>query len=250
MARRLRLRPLLDLLQRRFPDIQRDSLYAHVLCGEVYGPEGRLRDPKAHLPETLPLQIRAERFVSRAGAKLDAAVEAWDVPVARRVWLDAGASTGGFTDCLLQRHAACVHAVDVGHNVLHHRLRNDHRVIVHERTNILDITGLEPRPHAAVCDLSFRSLRGVMRHILELTDERWGIALLKPQFELAAEHRWGRDHHVPDGGVVEDPALAAEVVERVEHELLGEGVRIERRMVSPVRGRAGNLEYLLFVRAV
>ncbi len=218
------------------------------MCSEVLVDGTVVHDPGAPVHRDARLEIIRERFVSRGGEKLAAALTAWNLPVAGRVWLDAGASTGGFTDALLQHGAAQVHAVDVGYNQLDYRLRNDPRVIVRERTKIQDITSLEPVPAAAVCDLSFRSLRGVLAHILSLTVEGWGIALLKPQFEAAAEMRWGRRAAVGlDDGVL-DRRFREEVIEGTVRDLREEGIVVERRIDSPVPGRRGNLEVLVFVR--
>jgi 23S rRNA (cytidine1920-2'-O)/16S rRNA (cytidine1409-2'-O)-methyltransferase len=263
--------PLLDLLDRQFPEYSRDELYRYVMCGEVRVDGAREVNPKQPVSLRARLVITTRRFVSRGGEKLDAALRAWGIEPRGRVWLDAGASTGGFTDCLLQANARAVHAVDVGYNQLDYRLRADPRVIVHERTNIAEITpvSLDPDPHAAVCDLSFRSLRGVLRSILSLTREGWGMALLKPQFELAAEERWSRRETrvptvedassgaVPDetpgtvldagGGVVSGAAREA-VIRRVCRVLAEEeGVAVHRMMDSPVAGREGNREVLLLV---
>ncbi|MCG8477864.1 MAG: hypothetical protein MI724_02125 [Spirochaetales bacterium] len=224
------------------------------MCSEVRVDGGIERDPRRPVAVDAEIELVARRFVSRGGDKLYAALEAWRIAVADRVWLDAGASTGGFTDCLLQSGAATVHAVDVGYNQLAYDLRRDRRVVVHERTNILDLDSLRPRPASAVCDLSFRSLRGVLRHILELTVEGWGIALLKPQFELAAEARWNRegthDALAGGGGVVLGDSRGA-VIGRVIEELSEiDGIRVLRSLDSPVRGRHGNREVLLLVGLV
>lgn len=221
------------------------------MCGEVRVDGEVVVDPQRRCRAEADLAIEKQRFVSRAGAKLDAALDAWSIDAVGRVWLDAGASTGGFTDCLLQRGARAVHAVDVGYNQIAYTLREDTRVILHERTNINAIDALDPVPDAAVCDLSFRSLRGVLRHILSLTRESWGIALLKPQFEAAARERWGGDG-APDpgtlvGGVVTEEARETVVAEAIAA-LRSEGLLVERRLESPVVGRSGNREELILVR--
>lgn len=241
-------KPLLDALVLQFPQMTRDELYRCVLCGEVRRGTETIRDPQTPVLPGSPLSIVRTRYVSRGGEKLAAAVDAWNLDPTGLCWLDAGASTGGFTDVLLQRGARQVHAVDVGYNQLDYRLRRDSRVIVHERTNILDVDFLEPRPDAAVCDLSFRSLRGVLRHILDLTDRGWGVALLKPQFEAAAEIRWGRRAPDHSGHGVVEGDLRDQVVESVLAELEAhEGIRVVRRLASPVPGRHGNREELLLV---
>ncbi len=223
------------------------------MCGDVRVDGGTETDPRRSVPADARIEITGRRYVSRGGEKLAAALEAWGISPTGRVWLDAGASTGGFTDCLLQGGATAVHAVDVGYNQLDFSLRRDTRVVVHERTNIGDLheTELDPPPDAAVCDLSFRSLRGVLRSILDLTRLGWGIALLKPQFELAAEHRWGgraTPNVLDAAGGVARGSERDEVIERVCDELeRDEGVVVLRRMTSPVAGRGGNREVLLLV---
>lgn len=238
---------LLAVLQARFPRKSKDELYASILCGEVYSSSERLTDPKALVQSDIAVEIRRSRFVSRAGEKLAAALRQWDVPTKGRIWIDAGASTGGFTDCLLQHGAAAVHAVDVGYNQLDYALRVDSRVLVHERTNIRAVQSLQPAPQAAVCDLSFRSLRGVISHLLTLTEEGWGIALIKPQFEAAAEARWGVASADLTGGVLRSDSERQTLLDRLEKQLSSDGVWICDRSESPLPGRKGNREMLALV---
>lgn len=246
-------KPLLELLTRQFPEHTRDDLYRLVMCGEIRVNGGTQTDPRLPVATDAELTIVTRRFVSRGGEKLEAALQAWSIRAAHRVWLDAGASTGGFTDCLLQRGATGVHAVDVGYNQLDYRLRTDSRVVVRERTNIGGLTAadLVPTPDAAVCDLSFRSLRGVLRSILSLTRGGWGVALLKPQFELAAEYRWNHSDDtgaLDAGGGVLRGAEREAVIDRVYRDLVAqEGVVVHRRMDSPLAGHDGNREVLLLV---
>lgn len=220
------------------------------MCGEVRVDGEVVTDPRRRCSAEAILSIERRRFVSRAGAKLEAALDAWGIDAVGRVWLDAGASTGGFTDCLLQRGARRVHAVDVGYNQIDYSLRRDPRVILHERTNVNDLVDLQPPADAVVCDLSFRSLRGVLRHILCLTRERWGVALLKPQFEAAARKRWGGDVTPEPGslveGIVPEAAREAVILEAIEA-LSRDGVVVEKRLRSPLAGRAGNVEELILV---
>lgn len=241
---------LLDLLVLRFPDSDRDTLYRHVMCSEVLVDGAPRRDPQERVPTESRIEITARRFVSRAGEKLDAALTAWQIDVNDTVWLDAGASTGGFTDALLQRGAALVHAVDVGYNQLDYRLRVDPRVRVRERTNILEVKSLDPPPFAAVCDLSFRSLRGVLRHILMLTDGRWGIALLKPQFEVAAEIKWGDRPETALVDGIPDDDVREDVIATTVAALRTGGVETVKTLDSPVAGRKGNREVLIHVRVL
>lgn len=242
-----RSRRLLDELCLQFATEDRKTLYARIMCGEVRVAGEKITDPSYRVPSGAPLSLSDTNPVSRAGAKLAAALDAWQLPVAGRTWLDAGASTGGFTELLLERGAAAVHAVDVGYNQLAWRLRADPRVVVHERTNVRFLDALAPPPDAAVADLSFRSLRGILRHILSLTGEGWGVALLKPQFELAAERRWGQGGDgLGDGGIVDPTAWETIVGRLVADVATAERIVVRGVMASPVPGTAGNRELLLY----
>ena len=187
------------------------------------------------------------RFVSRGGDKLDAALDAFAVPVAGRRALDAGASTGGFTDCLLQRGAAEVVAVDVGRAQLHERLRRDPRVRVRERTNIrtLSPADVEGAPFPLlVADLSFISLATVAPALFGLSAEGADlVVLIKPQFEA------GRQVVSKGRGVVRDPEVWGQVIEGVATALEANGAAMMGVMVSPLRGADGNVEFLAHLRA-
>jgi 23S rRNA (cytidine1920-2'-O)/16S rRNA (cytidine1409-2'-O)-methyltransferase len=188
------------------------------------------------------------RFVSRGGDKLDAALAQFDVAVAGRRALDAGASTGGFTDCLLQRGAAAVVAVDVGRGQLHPRVAGDPRVRILDRTNLRHLkvgaTGGAPF-EVVVADLSFISLRTVAP---VLAGELAGpgadlVVLVKPQFEA------GRAEASRTKGVIRDPQVWLAAVEGVASALTGAGAAIMGAMVSPLRGAEGNVEFFLHARA-
>jgi 23S rRNA (cytidine1920-2'-O)/16S rRNA (cytidine1409-2'-O)-methyltransferase len=181
------------------------------------------------------------RFVSRGGDKLDAALEAFRVPVAGRRVLDAGASTGGFTDCLLQRCAAHVYAVDVGHGQLAWQIRTDRRVTVIERTNVrhLEPGALGGPVPVAVADLSFISLLTVASALVRCTTADAQLVLLvKPQFEAGA----GR---VGKGGVVRDPDVHADVLTTIAAGLERAGITLVAAVASPLRGAEGNREFLV-----
>ena len=159
--------------------------------------------------------------------------------------LDAGSATGGFADCLLRRGARHVHCVDVAHGALAYRLRVDPRTSVHERTNVMHLgdDSLHPPPDGAVCDLSFRSLRGAAARLLGLTGENWLLALIKPQFELAAALAPRRPRCRFDGRVLGVDAITA-VVAALVRDLAAEGVAVQRCTPAPMRGRRGNREVL------
>jgi 23S rRNA (cytidine1920-2'-O)/16S rRNA (cytidine1409-2'-O)-methyltransferase len=178
-----RNRSLLSLLTERFPQKSRDELFSLILCGDVSVDGSKIRDPKSEVPRDAYISIERRRFVSRGGDKLDHALSVFGIDVRGKVVIDAGSSTGGFTDCLLQRGAVAVHAVDVGFNLLAYALRNDPRVILHERTGVMDIRGFLPQAHIATADLSFRSIRGAASHLISQTIDHKLVALIKPQFE-------------------------------------------------------------------
>jgi 23S rRNA (cytidine1920-2'-O)/16S rRNA (cytidine1409-2'-O)-methyltransferase len=186
----------------------------------------------------------ARRFVSRGGDKLDAALDRFGIEVAGRRALDAGASTGGFTDCLLSRGAVHVVAVDVGYGQLDWRLRQDPRVTVLERTNVRDLRrgGLPYPPAIVVVDLSFISLRTVLPALVAAAHPAADFVLLvKPQFEAARDD-------VGAGGVVGDPDVWRRVLESVASGCRRAGLRPEDAMASPLLGPAGNVEFLLLAR--
>ncbi|MFM8267363.1 MAG: TlyA family RNA methyltransferase [Ilumatobacteraceae bacterium] len=185
----------------------------------------------------------APRFVSRGGDKLDAALDAFGIDVTGLRVLDAGASTGGFTDCLLQRQARQVVAVDVGHGQLHSRLRNDPRVHVFERLHVRDLTTeqIGGPVDMVVADLSFISLRSVLGALLAVAVAGAPIVLLvKPQFEA------GRRVVSRGRGIVTDPAVHAEVVDRIIATLGELGAEVRGQMESPLRGAEGNTEFLVY----
>lgn len=193
----------------------------------------------------IALASEARRFVSRGGDKLDGALERLDVRVEDRRWLDAGASTGGFTDCLLARGARAIAAVDVGYGQLDWRLRNDDRVHVLERTNVRTLTpgDLPWQADAVVADLSFISLSLVLPALAAAApgDGADFVLLVKPQFEA------GRDA-VGAGGVVRDPATWGAALARVAAAGSKEGLAAVDAVPSALPGPAGNREFFLHLR--
>jgi 23S rRNA (cytidine1920-2'-O)/16S rRNA (cytidine1409-2'-O)-methyltransferase len=184
------------------------------------------------------------RFVSRGGEKLDAALDRFGIDVGGLHALDAGASTGGFTDCLLQRGARSVTAVDVGRGQLNERLRADERVTSLERTDIRSFRATEPYP-IVVADLSFISLRGVGEALLGANAAAGAdvVVLLKPQFEA------GRAEASKGKGVIRDPEVWGRVLVEVTSALTDHGAAMMEAMVSPLLGADGNVEFLLHLRA-
>jgi 23S rRNA (cytidine1920-2'-O)/16S rRNA (cytidine1409-2'-O)-methyltransferase len=211
-----------------------------LVSGAVADKAARLVDPA----EPIELVGPPPRFVSRGGDKLDAALERFDIDVSGRRCLDAGASTGGFTDCLLQRGASEVVAVDVGFGQLHERLRTDARVRNLERTNIRVVdpkdTGTFP---VTVGDLSFISLRTVLPALVALTEPEGELVLLvKPQFEA------GRQEASRGRGVIREPAVWSRVLAEVRSAAVSHGATMMEAMVSPLTGAEGNVEFLVRIQ--
>lgn len=186
------------------------------------------------------------RFVGRGGHKLEGALEAFGVDVAGRRALDAGSSTGGFTDALLQAGAREVVAVDVGRAQLHERLRADPRVVVRERTDVRSLPLPDARSAFAVvvADLSFISLRAVSAALLRAAEPGADLVLLvKPQFEA------GRSEASRGRGVIRDPAVWRTALLAVEEDLRAQGADVAGWTVSPLRGADGNVEFFVHARA-
>jgi len=201
---------------------------------------GMVVDKPGHRVATgAPIEVAARpRFVSRGGEKLEAALRRFGLDVRGWVAADVGASTGGFTDCLLQRGAARVYAIDVGYGQLAWRLRNDPRVVVMERTNARYLERLPEPVDLVTVDVSFISLRLILpRAVGWLKPKGQVIALIKPQFEA------GR-REVGKGGVVRDPAVHRAVLERVLTAAADLGLGLRGLMPSPLLGPAGNVEFL------
>ncbi len=219
----------------------RTRAQALILAGKVYAGEQRVEKPGALLAEAVALEVRGQDhpWVSRGGLKLAHGLQHFGLSPSGRVCLDVGASTGGFTDVLLSAGAARVHAVDVGHGQLAWRLRNDQRVVVHERTNARHMSAPEP-VDAVVCDASFIGLATILPVPLSFCRPgAWAIALIKPQFEAGPAA-------VGKGGVVRDPEVHRAVCDAVGTWFATlSGWRVLGVSESPITGPAGNREFLI-----
>ena len=223
----------------------RNKAQALVMAGVVLVGEQRVDKPSESFPLDAPVRIKgadhpAARYVGRGGLKLEAALAEWKIDVGGLTCLDVGASTGGFTDCLLQHGARRVVTVDVGHNQLDWLLRNDERVEVREGVNARYLVpgDFAEKFDLAVMDVSFISATKVMPAIVPLLTEGGRfITLIKPQFEV------GRGE-VGRGGIVSDPEKQARVVAEVNEAARGLGLALRGVITSPVRGADGNLEFL------
>ncbi len=233
------------LLVKRGLAESREKAKAVIMAGNVFVKEQREDKAGSTFPEDVPIEVKGTpmKYVSRGGYKLEKAIALWQVPLADRICMDVGSSTGGFTDCMLQNHAAKVYAIDVGTNQLAWKLRQDERVISMERTNIRYVTREEvPEPIGfASIDVAFISLTKVLIPVWNLLDDGGRVVcLVKPQFEA------GRDK-VGKKGVVRDQKVHREVIQHIITFALAMGFQILNLSYSPIRGPEGNIEYLLYL---
>ena len=223
----------------------RTKAQAMVMSGVVLVDEQRVDKPSQQYPPNSQIRVKhaedpTSRFVGRGGLKLEAALNAFKIDVKGLICLDVGASTGGFTDCLLQNGARKVFAIDVGHNQLDWRLRQDPRVDVREGVNAryLKTDDFPGRFDLAVMDISFISATKVLPAIVPLlTEHGLLILLIKPQFEV------GRSE-VGSGGIVRDAEKRARVVDEVNQSAASLGLRNVGLIESPIQGAEGNIEFL------
>ncbi|MDH4248664.1 MAG: TlyA family RNA methyltransferase [Deltaproteobacteria bacterium] len=225
----------------------REKAQALIMAGQVRVSGEPANKPGVKVPLEAEIAVTGadHPYVSRGGVKLEAALSHFKVPVNGATCLDIGASTGGFTHCLLLHGAARVYAVDVGYGQLAWEVRGDPRVVVMERTNIraLPASALEGPVDLVVVDVSFIALSTVLREAVRfLRPGGLLVGLVKPQFEAGREH-------VRRGGRVTDTAVHAEVLERVETAGNEAGLRLEGHLPSPITGKkSGNVEYLALWR--
>jgi 23S rRNA (cytidine1920-2'-O)/16S rRNA (cytidine1409-2'-O)-methyltransferase len=224
----------------------REKAQRAIMAGEVIVAGHRVDKPGAQVPRDADIIVKAgPRHVSRGGLKLEGALEAFGIDPTGAVCLDIGASTGGFTDCLLQHGAAKVYAIDVGHSQLDWKIRADPRVVVREKLNAryLTKTDIPEAPGICTIDVSFISLTLILPPAFEvLTPTGVIVALIKPQFELGK-------NEVAKGGVVRDAAGHAAAVEKIREFVTGRlGRKWEGVIESPILGGEGNKEFLVCLR--
>jgi 23S rRNA (cytidine1920-2'-O)/16S rRNA (cytidine1409-2'-O)-methyltransferase len=214
-----------------------------VLAGDVLVDGGRAVQPAATVQEDARIElVQRPRYVGRGGDKLEHALRAFDLDVRGLVAMDVGASTGGFSDCLLQHGAERVYAIDVGYGQFDYQLRQDPRVVVLERTNIRKLTELAEAPDLATIDVSFIGLEKVLPSVMQLLrPEGRIVALVKPQFQA-------RRNEVRKGGVVKDPLVHAAVLGRIVAWAADQGLRFGGLTTSPLQGPAGNREFFVLWR--
>jgi 23S rRNA (cytidine1920-2'-O)/16S rRNA (cytidine1409-2'-O)-methyltransferase len=224
----------------------RAKAQARILAGDVLVEDRPVTKAGTAVDETASIRLRGDAlpFVSRGGLKLAGALDLWAIDPAGLTCFDAGASTGGFTDCLLQRGAAKVYAVDVGTNQLHWKLRSDPRVVSMEQMNLRtwDPAAIPERCALLVADLSFISLRLAIPPVLpSLVPGAEAVLLVKPQFEAGRED-------VGAGGIVRDPAVHRRVVMTSWTFFAETELRPQALAVSPIKGGEGNTEFLMRLR--
>ena len=225
----------------------REKAKALIMAGIVFVDNQKEDKPGTAFPEEAVIEVRGQglRYVSRGGLKLEKALQCFPIRLTGRVCMDIGASTGGFTDCMLQNGAAKVYAIDVGYGQLDWKLREDPRVICMEKTNFRYVKpeDLDPewRPDFASVDVSFISLSKILPPAAAILPEGAEmVCLIKPQFEAGRE-KVGRK------GVVRDPGVHAEVIEQCLRTAEENGFAVKGLTWSPIRGPEGNIEYLMYL---
>jgi 23S rRNA (cytidine1920-2'-O)/16S rRNA (cytidine1409-2'-O)-methyltransferase len=222
----------------------RSKARAMIMAGDVLVNDTQLLQAGHQLKTGDSVSLKTKpRFVSRGGEKLDHALEMFDIDVSSSACADLGASTGGFTDCLLQRGASRVYAVDVGYGQIDQRLRDDERVIVEERVNARYLESLPEPVDIVVIDVSFISLSLILpvaRNLLK--EDGVCVPLVKPQFEAGRKD-------VGKGGVVRDPAIHRSVLEASARYAQANGFGVSGIVQSPISGPAGNIEFLMHLIA-
>ena len=216
-----------------------------VMAGEVRVDGEMIHKSSTLVSEDAQIEVKTPpKYVSRGGKKIEAALAAFQVPVAGKVCADVGASTGGFTDCLLQNGATKVYAIDVGYGILHWKLRQDPRVVVMERTNARYVDNLPETVELVVIDASFISLGLILPAVKEWFAKGEGqtVALIKPQFEA------GRKAAAVHAGVIKDEAVHRKVLRDTLDEALSLGFWPLGLIASPIKGPKGNVEFLVDLR--
>ena len=234
------------LLVKRNLAESREKAKALIMSGIVYVNGQKEDKAGTTFEETAPIEVRGStlKYVSRGGLKLEKAMDRFGVRLDGKICMDVGASTGGFTDCMLQNGAVKVYSVDVGHGQLAWKLRNDERVVCMEKTNIRYVTPediADPIGFASI-DVSFISLTKVLGPVKALLEDNGQIVcLIKPQFEAGREK-------VGKKGVVREPAVHLEVIDMVIDYALSIGFEARNLEFSPIKGPEGNIEYLLYLQ--
>lgn len=239
MIKKLRLDAL---VLKNYPQYSRAQIQSWIMQGKVSVDGKVVTKPGTTLPENISVTLNAEepKFVCRAGWKLQEALEKFNIDVTNLVILDAGLSTGGFTDCLLQRGAKKVYGVDVGYGQVHEKIRSNPNVVVLEKTNLRYLESLPEKVDLVTLDLSFISILKVIetvKNLLKPTGKL--VTLIKPQFEAGK-------HQVRKGGIITDPKVHEEVIKFVTDGIIAAGFKLIGVIESPITGTSGNKEFLAY----
>lgn len=239
MKNRIRLD---HLIQKLFPQYSRQQIQSWIMQGKVTIEGEQVTKPGMQVSPTalVTTSFVEAQYVSRAGFKLEKALKEWHIDVQGLICLDAGLSTGGFTDCLLQKGAKKVFGVDVGYGQVHNKIRHDARVHLMERTNLRNLTDVGQKVDLVTLDLSFISVLKVIQSVcLLLKDKGQLIILIKPQFEA-------RKEQVGRGGIIRDSAIHADVINNVVEGVEDAGFVSQGVVESPLLGATGNKEFLAY----
>lgn len=233
------------LLQERMPQYSRRQIQSWIMQGKVTVDDKVFTKAGAQIngeEAVILLDVKEPPYVSRAGVKLEKALDEFSIDVAGLTVLDAGISTGGFTDCLLQRRAKKVYGVDVGYGQLHEKIRNDPRLVLLERTNLRKLKDVGEKVDLITLDLSFISVLKVMDAVLQLLkSDGQLIVLIKPQFEAGK-------YEVSGGGIVRDEGVRKVIVEHVVAGIKDYGFALKGLTESPILGAKGNKEFLAYFK--
>lgn len=237
---------LLAQLQATAPDVSRTQV-TNLIAGGLVSVNGKVVTKPGQLVSELAIiscEHSEPQYVSRAGTKLAHALQVFKIDVNHKIILDAGLSTGGFTDCLLQNGATKIYGVDVGTNQVHAKIKNDARVQVMEQTDLRNLACLPELVDLVTLDLSFISLLKVINHIPKfLKPQGCLLVLIKPQFEVGKTH-------VGTGGIVKDAKIRDQAVRDVIAGIAQAGFVLQQLIDSPITGGDGNLEYLAYFKLV
>jgi len=235
-----------QLLLERLPQYSRRQIQSWIMQGKVKVGKEIVTKPGTIISDEADISydFQEPKYVGRAGFKLEAALDHFHIDVVGLTVLDAGLSTGGFTDCLLQRGAKKIYGIDVGYGQVHEKIRADERVAVMERTNLRELRELPEKVDLVTLDLSFISVLKVIDAVCALLkDDGQLIVLIKPQFE-AERHQVGR------GGIIKNPIVHQEVIKKVTSGIEEKGFKLIGVIDSPIEGSAGNKEFLSYFKRV
>lgn len=231
-----------QLLHEQQPQLSRAQIQSWIMQAKVQVDGKVVTKPGTMVKSDVVLiyDFQEPKYVSRAGFKLEKALEHFNIEVTNLIAMDAGLSTGGFTDCLLQKGAQKVYGIDVGYGQVHEKIRTNSQVILKERTNLREVRDLGQMVDLVTLDLSFISVLKVMDAVDSvLKSEGKLVVLIKPQFEARRED-------VGRGGIIKDPKIHAEVIKRVTAGIEVHGYRCHGVIESPIEGSTGNKEFLAY----